>query len=105
MFSVNPPIELVVEKFAQRDKEDAMAIKSIDQLGEVQQGSAQPVDFVATTTSTSLLDIYEQTLRAGRSRVPPETPPSSYRLASWTQPSERWLAMYAVQASRCASRS
>ena len=34
-------------------------------------------------------------LRAGRSRVPPETPPSSYWPASAIQPSDRWLAMYA----------
>src|SRR5678815_4588831 len=43
-------------------------------------------------------------LSAGRYMLPPEYPPSSYRVGSALHPSCRWLAMKAWQASRWASR-
>ncbi len=63
------------------------------------------VSFVSVTqqfnTTTSMSD--RRRLRAGRSMVAPETPPSSYISGSAIQPSCFWLRIKASQDSRCAS--
>ena len=53
-------------------------VERFDQLGEVEQRAGQPVDLVDDDdVDLAGLDVGEQPLRAGRSSVPPERPPSS----------------------------
>ena len=67
-----------VELLRDRDERDIVAIEDLHQLGEVGERSRQAIDLVDNDDiDLSGLDIGHQPLRAGRSMVPPEYPPSS----------------------------
>ena len=77
-FSVSRPIEVVVLNCCVTDTKDAFrASKTSTSLAKSQR-PGQPVDLVNNDdVNLAGLDIVEKRLRAGRSMVPPEKPPSS----------------------------
>ena len=107
MFSVNRPIEVVVlNDCVTETNVTPFRSNTLDQLGEVGQRAAEAVDLVDHDhVDQPVLDILEQPFSTrGVQSVPPEMPPSSYWSRTSTQPSDRWLAMYASHASRWAWR-
>jgi hypothetical protein len=104
---VSRPIEVVVLNcWRDRHEADAVAVEDLDHAGEVGEGPRQPVDLVDDDDVDAVAGhVIQKVLgRAGRSMVPPDTPPSSYRVAMAVQPSPAWLRTKASQAARWASR-
>ncbi len=94
MFSVSLPMEVVVlNDCVTETKGDLVPVEHLDQLGEVHQRARQAIDLVDDHhVHHPVLDVGQEPLRAGRSSVPPESPPSSYWSRISTQPSDFWLA-------------
>ena len=64
-----------------------MGIEDVDDLGEIGKRPGQPVDLVDNDDlNFPGLDVLQTRLRAGRSIVPPDRPPSSYMSLSAIQP-------------------
>jgi len=79
-FRVRRPIDVVVLKLlGDRHEGGALPIKGLNDAGEIRQGSRQPVNLVDQDhVDQSPAQVGQQPLQGGgRSRVPPEKPPSS----------------------------
>ena len=77
-WSTNRNLLSGVERLGHRDESDAMGVKQLHQLGEVDERPGQAIDFVDDhNVDSALPDVREQLLQPGRSRLPPEKPPSS----------------------------
>ena len=94
-----------VELLGDRDEGDAPSVEGFHDLGEVEQRTRQSVDLIDHHDVNLGLREYRprSRCRAGRSIVPPEKPPSSYKVGKTVQPSCFWERMKAAQASRWAS--
>jgi hypothetical protein len=90
-----------IELLGDRNEAHSATIEGLDDPAKIIQSASQTVYFVNNNgLDLAGRDVLQETLESRATMVPPEKPPSSYRVFSATHPSCPWLAISASHASR-----